>query len=158
MDPIKSAAFSLDVHRLISELIRNYERCVQCCLTEYNVTVSQSYTLLTLPSDGSMSMNELSQAMRLANSTMTRMVDHLVGKELVSRVADYEDRRIVRVGLTSRGKQVQYSLKQSQQEFLQTALIEIQDDDRSSILNALDLVTRSIAKAIEVCFTDRDRQ
>lgn len=96
--------FAADAQRLIYTLVKSYETCDRVCLTQFGVTSSQGYTLLALPRQGHLSMNELSEAMGVANSTMTRMVDQLVRKGLVQRRPDDEDRRMVQVRLSEQGR------------------------------------------------------
>lgn len=141
-------AFTAEVQRLLYRLVRSYELCDQQCLGQYKVTASQAYTLLALPQNSDMSMNELSQAMGLANSTMTRMVDHLVEKGLTHRRADDEDRRVVRVGLTVQGQDLRNTLESAQQGFLQEILAEIREDERPTIILALDKLNTLIGKAL----------
>jgi DNA-binding MarR family transcriptional regulator len=145
------STFSTKVQRLIYELVKNYELCDKVCMAQHGVTASQGYTILSLPKEDNLNMNELSEAMGLASSTMTRIVDGLVCKELVYRKSDDEDRRVVRVGLTDRGQEVRRTLDKALQDFFKPALDEIREDERPAILHALEQVTKSIAKAIEAC-------
>ncbi len=151
MDQDEPVVFALTLQRLIDKLVRNCELCDRLCLAQHGVTASQGYTLLALPQAGHVSMNELSGAMGLANSTMTRMVDQLVSKGLVSRGPDEDDRRIVRVCLTTQGQQVRRLLAKAQQDFFQAVLDEIREDERPAILYALEQVTQSLAKALNTC-------
>ncbi len=143
--------FAARAQRLTYQLVKSYELCDRVCLTQHSVTAAQGYTLLTLPRAGTMTMNELSAAMGLASSTMTRMADHLVHKGLVYRQSDYEDRRVVRVGLTAQGQAVQRTLEQAQQELLTSALADVHEDERPAILRALEQVNASIEKALKAC-------
>lgn len=153
MNPVEMGAdvFAARVQRLLYQLIRDYERCDQMCVAQYGVTASQSYALLALPERFSMAMNELSEAMGLASSTMTRTVDQLVLKGLVHRQHDDEDRRVVRVGLTARGKQVRCDLEKALQEFFKQALDEIREDERPVIVDALEKVTELMGKGVRAC-------
>ncbi|MBI4495085.1 MAG: MarR family transcriptional regulator [Chloroflexi bacterium] len=145
------AAFAAHVQRLLYQLVRAYERCDQQCLAQLGVTAAQAYTLLALPEATPATMNELSQAMGLANSTMTRMVDHLVKKDLVGRRPDDEDRRVVRVALTARGQELRRALEEAQQELVGQVLEDIEPRQRSGILSALEKVTQAMKKAVSVC-------
>ncbi len=144
-------AFTTGLQHQLYLLVRAFETCDRMCVAELGVTVSQCYTLLALPEEGNVSMDELSKAMGLANSTMTRTVDHLVRKGLVYRAPDDEDRRIVRVGSTAQGGQVRRALEQAQQDFIRQALAGIQESERSAILYALERVAQSLAKVAKVC-------
>ncbi|TAK29305.1 MAG: MarR family transcriptional regulator [Chloroflexota bacterium] len=151
MNPDDVGAFAVRLQRLMYKLIKTYEQCDEMCLAQFGVTSAQGYTLLALPDDADVSMNELSESMGVANSTMTRMVDQLVRKELVYRRHDEEDRRVVRVELTAQGLEVRQTLAKAQQEFLQEGLREIPAQEHAAILQAFETLTKSFAKCLEVC-------
>lgn len=148
----ESSTFAAHLQRQLGELVKAYELCDQGCLTQNGVTTAQSYTLLSLPEKGYLTMNGLSEAMSLANSTMTRMVDQLVQKGLVQRKPDGEDRRIVLVGLTDQGRDLQHTLEQNLQNFFGQVAVRIQDDERPVILHALEQITQLVRTlALEDC-------
>jgi DNA-binding MarR family transcriptional regulator len=151
MNQDEQSSFAARVQRQLYQLVRNYELCDQVCLAQHGVTASQGYTLLSLPQEGALTMNELSEAMEVASSTMTRMVDQLVSKGLVHRRPDKEDRRIVRVQLTAQGQVIRRTLDKALQEFFKQALEAIPEDERPAILHALEQVTKPIVKALEAC-------
>ncbi len=139
-------AFATNLQQKIYRLAREYELCDQMCMGQYRVTVSQGYTMLSLPESESVTMNALSETMGLANSTMTRMIDQLVDKGFVRREADVEDRRVVRVSLTAQGQETRRSLEQAKQYFFGLVLAEIPQDERHGILQVLDWVVAAIEK------------
>jgi len=139
-------SFAINLQRQVYRLVREYELCDQMCTGQYRVTASQGYTILTLPESESMTMNALSEAMGLANSTMTRMVDQLVDKGFVRREADGEDRRVVRVSLTAQGQETRRNLEQAQQYFFGQVLTEIPQDERHIFLQVLERIVAAIEK------------
>lgn len=143
--------FAASLQQLIYKLLRDYEFCDRICLTQHGVTASQAYTLLALPRKANLTMNALSEAMGLANSTMTRMIDNLVERGLVYRRPDDEDRRAVRVGLTDQGARLRHTLQAAQEEVFEAALEEIPKEERPVILRALEQVTNCLEKALAVC-------
>ena len=94
----KTRAFTNHVKALINQISQNFENYEQACVTYYGVTTSQGGTLLSFNPKEGFTMNELSKAVSLDTSTMTRMIDQLVEKGLVHREADRRDRRVVLVG------------------------------------------------------------
>jgi DNA-binding MarR family transcriptional regulator len=54
--------------------------------------------------DGPMTMGDLSRALNVPLSSATRVVDLLVKSKCVERLADPDDRRVVRVALTETGQ------------------------------------------------------
>jgi len=136
------------------KLLKSFETCDQYCLGQYGITVSQGYALLAFPKGSDTSMNELSRAMGLANSTMTRMVENLVTKELVRRWQDDQDRRVVRVTLTARGRELQRALKEARRELQRRILEEIQEGERPAILDALEKLNAAVEKTMQSCCAD----
>ncbi len=147
----EKTALAAKLQRLIHQLIKDHDRCDQVCLVYHGVTASQGYTLLELPLEGSATMNQITEALGIASSTMTRTIDPLVAKELVYRAVDEADRRIVRVGLTSQGLKIRKSIEESLQNFFMMVLDKIQEDDKAAVLSSMEQVTTAFTKSLEVC-------
>ena len=151
------STFADELQRLTYDLVHYYAICDQVSVQQLEVTASQGYILLAIPEMDSISMNDLSIRMRLANSTMTRMVDQLVQKGMVSRAADNQDRRIVLIRLTEHGKAVRTGLKQTLHDFFSQVLSDLSEEQRGEILRSLDTLNRSILKTLNSCCEpDRD--
>lgn len=145
---------SKQVERLLFALIRNYEECNRMCVAQLEVTTSQAYTLLALPQNGVITMNELSDAMGLAGSTMTRMVDQLVAKDLMRRERDEADRRVVLVGLSVRGQQVQSRLAEMLDTIFTQVMRQIPEADHATVVRSLELINRAITESLTACCAD----
>lgn len=151
MSPDELNTFAITLQRQIYQLVKNHEHCDKVCLSQHGVTASQGYTLLSLPQEGHLSMNELSEAMGITCSTMTRIVDPLVNKKLVQRKTDDEDRRIVRVSLTGQGQELRLTLERELQDLFKYVLGGIQEDEFQNILYCIGKVNTAIAKACKDC-------
>jgi DNA-binding MarR family transcriptional regulator len=145
--------FSREVVGLLYRLKGDLEACDEVCLAHCGVTASQGYTLLALPSSGSLSMNELSESMNLAGSTMTRMLDNLVKKGLAFREHDEADRRIVRVGLTIEGQKLQKAFSGDKQAIGKAVLSNIQPGDQRTVLGAMKKLSEAIRAVVAQCQT-----
>jgi len=143
--------FSSQIQRLTYQLIRYQDTCDRVYLEQLEITSAQAYALLALPEESSLTMNNLSETMGLANSTMTRTVDQLVIKKLVEREPDPEDRRVVRIRLTAKGHETQRSVKSAFQEFFEQALREIPAGDREIVLHSLWQISQAIANGLAAC-------
>ena len=75
-------------------------------LTGLGVTPGQVNALLVLLLKENLTMGELSSEIFMTESAATRLVDRLVKMNLVRRRGDDKDRRVVRVYLTSYGRQL----------------------------------------------------
>lgn len=68
-----------------------------------NITLTQSYVLLSLLEKDGRSVKEIAGAVQLDSSAITGLVDRLAKEKLVERRADPEDRRSLRIFLTGEG-------------------------------------------------------
>ncbi len=69
-----------------------------------NVTPSQMGILFLLLKDGDKTMSELSTALNIDNSTLTRLADRLVREGFAERIRDDTDRRISKLRITENGR------------------------------------------------------
>lgn len=89
--------------RYISGIIKQKGREI---LSNYTITPPQFVALQWLFEDGDMTIGELSNKMFLACSTTTDLVDRMEKNNLVVRVKDSSDRRVVRIHLLEEGTRI----------------------------------------------------
>jgi DNA-binding MarR family transcriptional regulator len=89
--------------RRIFKAIQDYSQEVS---QEFGITGPQLWALKTISADGSLPLGELSNKMYLHPSTVTGVVDRLEKKGYVVRDRGQEDRRVVEVKLTPKGKEL----------------------------------------------------
>jgi DNA-binding MarR family transcriptional regulator len=95
-----------EFHNSIVELIKKYQFRDRNEITCFGISVSQCYVLETLHFQGAITMNKLAEQMHLSISTITRVVDQLEGKKLVTRKHHPEDSRSRIIELTPKGEEV----------------------------------------------------
>jgi DNA-binding MarR family transcriptional regulator len=147
----KTRIFANQVRASINRISKNFEVYEQSCVTYYGVTTSQGSTILSFPPEGALTMNELSKAVNLDTSTVTRLVDVLVEKGFVYREADMKDRRVVHVGLTDTGKNLQKRLEAALQSFYKNALDKFLPKERETIFKCLEQVDEAVTKGLQEC-------
>jgi len=126
-----------ELHQLIGELIKKYQfrnRNEICC---YGISVTQCYTLRALTERGKRTMKQLADSMHLTVSTMTRIVDQLVEKKLVSRFFDPDDRRFCLVELTKNGQALLEKIERDTLEIEKEILRRIKPEDRATLILTL---------------------
>ena len=89
--------------RHIAGIIKQQGRKI---LTNYKITPPQFIALQWLFELGDMTIGDLSTKMYLAFSTTTDLVDRMEKNELVKRVRDEQDRRVVRIHLLPEGERI----------------------------------------------------
>ncbi|MCJ8007029.1 MarR family winged helix-turn-helix transcriptional regulator [Lederbergia wuyishanensis] len=105
--------------RYISAIIKQKGREL---LTDYSITPPQFVALQWLFEEGDMTIGDLSNKMYLACSTTTDLIDRMEKKELVMRVRDPKDRRVVRIHLLDKGEKIIDVVIKKRQVYLQDVL------------------------------------
>jgi DNA-binding MarR family transcriptional regulator len=111
------------------------------------ITPHQGETLYLLRRAGAqgVSMNELARAQGNALSTATAMVDRLIKLELAERVHDEEDRRVVRISLTERGRALTARFAELKQRAFQEVLAQLDDDE---VITLVGLLRRLVGEQV----------
>jgi len=101
--------------RKISSVIKRKGREI---LNDFPITPPQFVALQWLKEDGDMTIGELSNKMYLAFSTTTDLVDRMEKNELVERIRNQKDRRVVQIHLLDRGKEIIDGVLKARREYL----------------------------------------
>ena len=120
--------------RYIASIIKQEGRVL---LNNYAITPPQFVALQWLNEDGDITIGELSNKMFLACSTTTDLVDRMEKKELLMRVKDENDRRVVRIHLLEEGKRIIEDVIEQRQDYLNNILSDYSDEEISSLNRSL---------------------
>lgn len=112
--------------RYISGIIKQKGREI---LNSYTITPPQFIALQWLFEHGDMTIGDLSNKMFLAFSTTTDLVDRMEKNELVVRIREEQDRRVVRIKLLKEGERIIEEVIQKRQEYLQNVLTEFSEEE-----------------------------
>ena len=96
-----------DFHRAMLDFVRIYQFRDRDRTESHNVSASAAHILEALTRLGPVSLNRLATELFVEKSTASRLVSGLEEKGYVSRVADPEDRRALRLELTPAGRELQ---------------------------------------------------
>ncbi|RFU67550.1 MarR family winged helix-turn-helix transcriptional regulator [Bacillus sp. V59.32b] len=116
--------------RYVSSLIKQKGREI---LSNYKITPPQFVALQFLFEDGDMTIGELSTKMFLAFSTTTDLIDRMERNELVMRVKDEKDRRVVRIHLLEEGGRIIDEVIKKRQHYLSDVLSNFSDTEIASL-------------------------
>lgn len=120
--------------RFISHLIKQKGREI---LSNYTITPPQFVALQWLDESGDMTIGELSTKMYLAFSTTTDLVDRMEKNELVQRVRDEQDRRVVRIHLLPEGERIIQEVIAKRQFYLRDILAHFDDVESQDLIRLL---------------------
>ncbi|GAA5416275.1 hypothetical protein Pryu01_01309 [Paraliobacillus ryukyuensis] len=123
--------------RYISGIIKQKGREI---LNNYPITTPQFIALQWLLEDGDLTIGELSNKINLAFSTTTDLVDRMEKNHLVERKKDTKDRRVVRIHLLEKGKQIINEVIVKRQAYLQAVLEDVSTDRIDTLHDILHLL------------------
>lgn len=129
--------------RYISAIVKQKGREL---LSEYDITPPQFVGLQWLFEDGDMTIGELSNKMYLACSTTTDLIDRMEKKDLVERVKDPKDRRVVRIHLLNKGEIIINEVIKKRQEYLHVVLNDFSDQEVITLKDSLAKLHQEMKK------------
>ena len=86
----------------LSELSLQYFALVRQLSSKFELTLSQTLVLLSIPFDG-VTISDLSEKLGIDISTMTRNIQRIEKKKLVKRLPNPNDKRSIKLFLSQRG-------------------------------------------------------
>lgn len=89
---------------------------------------------------------ELAARMRVAVPTAVRMAQRMEATGLVTRTPDQDDRRLVRIGLTDRGRQLREPLSAVRRQLSRTALAGIDEAEQRALGQTLLKVLANLGR------------
>ncbi|GAH98852.1 unnamed protein product [marine sediment metagenome] len=100
-----------------------------------DISFPEIFVLRELSSKEEPTMSELGRSISMDLSTLTRTVDKLVKKEFVARKRDPEDRRMVRVALTAKGRRIISRFEEARKKHIESILRQMTSQERKDLLN-----------------------
>jgi len=113
------------------------------------VTLTQYRTLVVLASRGPKSLVELAEAVAVSPPTATRMCDRLIKKGLVVRGNDSGDRRLVRLTLAERGRDLVDEVTQRRRREIVELVAAVPEDQRVAMVDSLQRLAAAAGEVPE---------
>jgi DNA-binding MarR family transcriptional regulator len=133
--------------RHVSNIVRQRGREI---LSQFDITPPQFNALQALIRNQSMTMGELCQDLFLASSTVTDLIDRMEKNDLVQRVRDEDDRRVVRLQVREKGRRVLEEVMRARRAYLASVLSALSvaecDQLRDSLKQIHDLMTVEVGR------------
>lgn len=128
--------------KLHRSLRRNYDRQ----LKNFGLTPCQFDVLLSLWGEDGIVLSELGRRVSRDSPTITGVVDRMEKKMLVKRTRDDSDRRVVKVVLTPKGKNMQEKLSTTKKRIMEkiTTNLSLQEIQQLGIL--LDKMMKNVER------------
>lgn len=132
--------------RQISGIIKRRGREI---LHNYPITSPQFIALQLLIDGGDLTIGELSDKNGLAFSTTTDLVDRLEKNNLVERIRDTDDRRVVRIHVLEKGKHIIKEVIEKRQEYLGEVLTNFSSEQSETMNELLYLLLTEMRKYLD---------
>ena len=105
----------------LSELSLQYFALVRQLSSKFELTLSQTFILLSIPFDG-VTVSDLSEKLGIDISTMTRNIQRVEKKKLIKRLPNPNDKRSIKLFLSKRGSTLNNSINSEISISLETIL------------------------------------
>lgn len=109
-------------------------------LTRGQITLPQFWALDYCYRQGRSKMSSIAHYLNVSRASATGLIDRLIIQQLVSRRSDSEDRRIVWIELTPKGKSIICSMREQKLKTFIKVFSRISLKDRTHYLNILKQV------------------
>lgn len=129
-----------DISDLINNLLKSITLFNKEIELHFGMSSARILTIITINEKKIMRMNELSEAMSLKTSTSTRMIDGLVKDGFVERGHEKSDRRLVTVGLTSKGKKAAKDIKAFRDGYFDSIKAKVKDNGKEAMIMSLQIL------------------
>jgi len=113
------------------------------------VTLTQYRTLVVLASRGPQSLAELADAVAVTPPTATRMCDRLIKKGLILRRQDRDDRRLIRLTLARRGRDLVDEVTQRRRTEILELVRAVPEDQRVAMVDSLQRLSAAAGEVPE---------
>lgn len=129
---------------LLARTARSMKRVLESRLSEYNITASQYIVLAQLNDEDGISLSQLGERLYFDNPTITGVVDRMERDGLVVRRRVADDRRVINVFLTQKGKKLLVAIEDVADEINERAMVELTKADSEKFLRILDSIWKKM--------------
>lgn len=133
MDAIDGRA--ADFGDIVRDILRQFQHLHDAAAGgSGNLGLQDVKVLECLGQKGPQMMRAVAEHLGLAVNSITSVIDHMEQRSLVSRTRSSQDRRVVNVDLTQRGREIYQSLLAGRLQFHRALLAALTEDEQEILL------------------------
>lgn len=132
--------YEIRVLQSLRKIIRAADLYSKKLVDEHDITAPQLVCLLAIMEEETTTAKNLAGRIHLSPSTVVGILDRLEKKDLVRRLRDTVDRRVVNILLTERGRKLVKNAPSPLQDGLASSLKRLSEMERATIALSLERV------------------
>ncbi|WP_240762276.1 MarR family winged helix-turn-helix transcriptional regulator [Paenibacillus thalictri] len=137
---------SLQISQSIQTLYRSYSLITErLFFNEYKLTKPQMSVIGQIYK-APKTIGQISEALQLSYSTVSGIIDRLERDEWIKRVRDQSDRRVIWIEKTEKLSQIRTTLSFFQENFFNSVLEGLDDEELDKIIRSLNLLNSQLEK------------
>ena len=151
MTPPVSAELKSDVDQVLEAIIYLYtesRRITKELARRADLTGPQLTVVKLLEQIGGLSLSELSEKIRAQNSTVTGIIDRMEREGLVLRERSKEDRRVVYIKLTPKGRELAQEIPVEPMEIFKGALESLSQQEVRDLMRISTKLARRVRQIV----------
>jgi len=151
MPPPVSTEMKRDVDQVLEAIIYLYtesRRLTKELARRADLTGPQLTVVKILEQIGDLSLSELSERIRAQNSTVTGIIDRMERENLVTRERSKEDRRVVYIRLTTKGRRLAEEIPVEPMEIFRGALESLSASEVRELVKILGKVANRVRQTV----------
>lgn len=140
-----------DVDEVVEAIVYLYtesRRLTKELARRADLTGPQLTVVKMLEQIGDLSLSELSERIRAQNSTVTGIIDRMVRENLVVRERSKEDRRVVFIRLTPKGRKLAQEITVEPMEIFRNALEDLSANEVRDLVKILGKVAKKVRQQV----------
>ena len=131
------------------QVMKRYEAEWSKMCPKDELTLHQSDLLLRLAEEGPLKSSDLAQQLSVSFAGMTYLSDKLVELGLIERIRGGEDRRVVMLSITDKGRERIDTIVDYRQQLIKKTLSGIYQDDLRSMGRIYSVILKNLTTAQE---------
>jgi len=128
----------------VFDLVRNFTKFFSLNVEAEEMKTIELYILLFIALKGPQSMSSLAKEYSMTKSNITVLVDDMENKGYLARVRSEEDRRVIMITLTERGKTFFESFLGNFSKLISTFIRKVGVEDLAIITEGFERITRIV--------------
>lgn len=129
---------------LLARTARSMKRTLEARLAEYNITATQYIVLEVLADQDGISLSRMGNRLYFDNPTITGIIDRMERDGLVERRRIADDRRVINIFLTQKGRDILRRIGEVAREVNDEATSDLSEKEKADFIHILNSIWKKM--------------